>query len=176
MEYLILKKKRGVFVEISKSSIDYKLINLNAATKENIWKSKFSEREKILTADALYKSQAESLYKSLITSHPYLKKYKEYFQKIKVKNAYVTCMKQAVFEMMNHLNKTYKLNSYFYGYILNVNRSAVNYYKKINLAQRHPDYNEVISIMDKMIKNNKYPISKVNKSTLITEYTWKDLK
>jgi len=112
---------------------------------------------------------------ALEIKYPELKVYREYFGKIKNRNDYMAIMKQGVINHIRHLRKFEKISYKAMGTILNSDHaSAMRYYKECPL-ESHPAYNEIVLIMDKMIKQGLYPKAKIN-SRGYTSYSWETLK
>ena len=142
------------------------MVSIPVTVKDNkaVWK-KYEESDK---------EKAYNIVLELSKENPELLVYYHYFKNSTNNNAYIVIMKQAVIHYMKHLQKTNpSIHTKVIGTVVNVNHPSVIKHLKTEEAQRHPDYNEVVLIMDKMIKQNFYPIVKVNNKLRKTEYVWK---
>lgn len=114
------------------------------------------------------KMRAEKLFRELCEESPFLLNYRNYFKNLTENNSYVTIMKMSINSSLKRLFPD--VTSTFISLILNVDRSALSRFKSIT---PHPDFNEVVLIMDKMIKQQLYPKSVVERETSKGIYSWK---
>jgi len=166
MHFKILIKKQG----------EYKFFHVPQNIREDMKKLiqkgldeavDWKDRKK--DADKTAKEYLEELF----DVHPELRVYYNYFNAYKHRNDYYIIMKQAVIHHLYTIKRYEKrMTLKVMGLILNLTHSTVKVHRAVHTTQRHQDYNEVVLIMDKMIKENKYPKAVISKTTRLTEYIW----
>jgi hypothetical protein len=121
------------------------------------------------------KSSQEYL-QELFSEYPELSVYYHYFNAYKHRNDYYIIMKQAIIHHLYTIKRYEKrMTLRVMGLILNLTHSTVKVHRSVGITQRHQDYNEVVLIMDKMIKEGKYPKAYINKKTRLTNYVWEKI-
>lgn len=97
---------------------------------------------------------------------------KKYFKELKENNDYAMIMKHYIASIL----KKYDVTHEQIGEILNVHRTSISHLLNTSNVILHPDYKKVILTADKMIKENKYPYSKMTKTkdkeSTYTIYYW----
>lgn len=120
------------------------------------------------------KNKREADFENVQKLYPELQVYQEYFKNFRSRNAYMTIMRQAVVNHMLYISKTNPITLSQMAKVVRVkNHGSVVHLRDMPDSQRHQDYIEVVSVMDKKIKEGLYPIPKRN--TCPTVYTWKKL-
>jgi DNA-binding transcriptional ArsR family regulator len=105
--------------------------------------------------------------------------YYNYFRNFKSRNDYYVSMKQAAIHYLSHIRKSdSRVTLEIIGEVVDLTHSSVSKHLKVTEKQRHPDYNEIVVVMDKMIKQNLYPLVKKVLNTNFTTktiYEWREL-
>jgi hypothetical protein len=145
------------------------LMRLQVIKKENPktdW-SKVKEHDK----EKAYETMLE-----LGKKYPEIMTYYHYFNSYKSRNSYYVIMKQAVIHYMFQIQKyESSITTKVIGRVVGLTHATVLTHYRLDERQRHEDYNEVVLLMDKMIKQDLYPVIDHKNKQLKTMYLWKKI-
>lgn len=180
-KYIIFKKEAGLqnYSKLFLSLGDITLLDKVFSLPKKDKKSLLSFIESVVGGPVVKRDsppKTKNLLSHLESIYPEIIVYRRYFSKVNSRNDYIAIMKQAVVHHLTHIGKVEKVTYKIMGEIINSDHASAMRYAKASPMISHKNYNEVVLIMDKMIKQGLYPMSNTKTKNGLTQYTWEKLE